>query len=120
MENNRHELTEADKLVVWRKASIVSNTKPSIWRKDYAGAWIEYNKYGNTNSKYGWQADHLKPLAKGGIDDVSNMLPLHWKNNETKSDDYPQWNTSVSSVGNKNKDKEQHWHIKNRIIEKDE
>ncbi|MBN2777877.1 MAG: HNH endonuclease [Bacteroidales bacterium] len=33
--------------------------------------------------------DHIKPVAKGGGDDLSNLQPLQWQNNRKKGDDYP-------------------------------
>jgi hypothetical protein len=48
----------------------------------------------------------------GGSDDVSNLLPLHWKNNVAKSNRYPEFKTVVTSIGNKNIEKERSWTVK--------
>ncbi|MCL2017546.1 MAG: HNH endonuclease [Alphaproteobacteria bacterium] len=95
---------------VWKKAIIVPNVDPKVWRKDYAGAWIKYDDYGKTTN-YAWEVDHRKPVSKGGTDDLANLNPLHWENNRTKCDDYPKWQTSVSSSGNTNVPKTQNWHV---------
>ena len=70
-------------LHVWEKASSVAGYDPDIWRKDFAGAWIRKDSYG-LHTKYGWEVDHLQPLSKGGTNDLGNLAPLHWQNNQTK------------------------------------
>ena len=79
---------------VWNKAKIIKGEDESVYRKDYAGAWIKRDEYGNTDSTFGWEIDHRKPVAKGGSDDLTNLDPLQWNNNRTKSDEYPKWKTS--------------------------
>lgn len=95
---------------IWAKAKIVGTNDPNIYRQDLAGAWIAKNKYG-TEDQYGWEIDHIKPLSKGGTDNSTNLQPLHWENNRTKADDYPEFKTSISSEDNKNIKKEQSWKI---------
>lgn len=82
---------------VWVKAPIVPGYDSAKYRKDKCGAWMEFGAYGNTASDYGWEIDHDKPVAKGGTDDLSNLQPLHWKNNRGKSDNWPQWTCSISA-----------------------
>ena len=96
---------------VWRKAKIVPNNNPDLFRQDYAGAWIRRDLYGNKNSKYGWEIDHCEPISKGGTDDLENLYPLHWRNNQKKSDDYPNWKTILTSDGIQNIEKEISWYI---------
>jgi 5-methylcytosine-specific restriction endonuclease McrA len=81
---------EHTKAAVWIKATVVSGTDPRIRRKDVCGAWIDWGQYGITNHHgNGWEIDHIRPVAKGGTDDLSNLQPLQWENNRTKGDDYP-------------------------------
>jgi 5-methylcytosine-specific restriction endonuclease McrA len=35
---------------------------------------------------YGWEIDHINPVANGGTDIDNNLQPLNWKNNAAKSD----------------------------------
>ena len=72
--------------LVWNKAQIVPGFDPSIQRKDRCGAWIKLADYGNTNSQFCWEIDHIKPKSMGGSDDLSNLQPLQWRNNRAKSD----------------------------------
>ncbi len=89
---------------VWDRAVIVSGYDAAKYRKDVAGAWIQRDKYGDVSNDLGlgWEVDHRRPVTKGGTDDLSNLRPLHWKNNRSKGDDYPEWKSAVSSEDNKN------------------
>lgn len=73
-------------LDVWSKGKIVGSNDPKVWRHDECGAWINFSKYGDRNSQYGWEIDHITPISKGGTDTLSNLRPLHWQNNSSKSD----------------------------------
>lgn len=75
--------TEADIQAVWGKATQVNGYNKEIARKDECGAWIERKQYGNRNSIFGWEIDHISP---GENDALSNLRPLQWKNNVDKSD----------------------------------
>lgn len=96
---------------VWNKAHRVNGNDPNIYRKDYAGAWIRRDQYGK-ETEYGWEIDHLKPISKGGTDDIINLMPLQWQNNRHKSDDYPEFHTSISSQNVHNIMLEQAWKAK--------
>ena len=74
---------------VWRKGLAIDGYDPSVWRYDMCGLPMKFSEYGNTDSKHGWEIDHIKPVAKGGSDDLSNLQPLQWDNNRKKSDTYP-------------------------------
>ena len=50
--------------------------------------------------KYGWKIDHIKPVAKGGTDDLNNLQPLQWANNRHKSDNYPNWDLQNQELEN--------------------
>lgn len=75
---------------VWQKGKKVTET----YRKDACGVLIKKEEHGK-NGQYGWEIDHIKPVSKGGSDDLSNLQPLHWKNNRKKADNYPQWDCEI-------------------------
>lgn len=76
---------------VWNKGRVVNGYDPKEWRYDICGQPIRFSDYGNTNSKNGWEIDHIVPVAKGGTDNLTNLQPLQWDNNRRKGDTYP-WN----------------------------
>ena len=80
----RINFTDETILKVWQKAEIDEYNVPNDYRKDECGAWIERMQYGNHDSAYGWEIDHIKPISDGGLDDLPNLRPLHWKNNGSK------------------------------------
>lgn len=82
---------------VWEKGETVSNNDPAEWRKDECGAWMARNQYGNRNSRYGWEIDHISP---GGSDAVSNLRPLQWENNLDKSDGRLKCNVTADGINN--------------------
>ena len=71
---------------VWEKAKVIQGVNPKVKRKDKCGATIVKSAYGDHNSNFGWDVDHIKPKSKKGTDALSNLQPLHWKNNASKGD----------------------------------
>ena len=82
---------------VWKKGSVVPGNSPDIWRQDDCGAWIGRRLYGDRNSEYGWEIDHISP---GGPDILSNLRPLQWQNNVDKSDGRLKCNVTASGTHN--------------------
>jgi len=79
---------------VWQKAT--QDPQYSSFRKDACGASIMRYRYGRMQ-EYGWEIDHIKPVLKGGSDDLGNLQPLQWENNRRKGDDWPDWSCAVKS-----------------------
>ena len=72
-----------EKSAVWFKGQSVEGQDDNRFLKDACGAWIGWMFYGNRNSQYGWEIDHINP---NGGDDLSNLQPLQWENNCSKCD----------------------------------
>lgn len=89
---------------VWEKAREASSNDPNIFRKDKCDAWIKKSEHGSIG-KYGWEIDHIKAVANDGGNQLSNLQPLHWKNNRSKADgkDTPVTYCLVKADGTTNK-----------------
>ncbi|MBR5168645.1 MAG: hypothetical protein IKW86_11355 [Salinivirgaceae bacterium] len=93
----------------WEMATIVKGYDPNMFRKDPCGAWIRRDCY-NKECKYGWTIDHAIPKSlfkDNGYDSTPlNRRAMHWENNASKANDFPQYNCVVTSDGDKNVSKE--------------
>lgn len=75
--------SEQDIEAVWNKGRVIPDFASDIWRWDVCGTVMKRSEHGNRNSKYGWEIDHINP---NGNDSLSNLQPLQWENNVSKSD----------------------------------
>ena len=97
---------------IWEKAQRVEGYDPARFRKDACGAWIIREHYGDKESPFGWEVDHIYPDSKLAsknvpmrlIDDPNNLRPLNRKNNESKGSDYPSYRAVITSEDNRNKE----------------
>ena len=95
---------------VWNRATIVEGYDKNRFRKDACGAWIIREKYGDNDSLYGWEIDHIVPkvlleekgYSQTDIDNCDNLRALQHENNVSKSDDYPSYTAVVTSEGTEN------------------
>jgi hypothetical protein len=89
---------------VWEKAEAVPGCDPQIIRKDRCGALLRRELFNHKPNplSMGWEIDHIKPIAKGGTDDLVNLQPLQWENNMHKGDAYPFWKGRVGADGEAN------------------
>ncbi len=83
------EVNAADKLTIWRKGREIPDFDSNLWRYDVCGNPMKFTEHGNTQSKYGWEIDHMYPSARGGTTTIQNLQPLQWENNIAKADTYP-------------------------------
>ena len=94
----------------WNRALSVEGYDPTRFRKDACGAWIIRDKYGDTDSLYGWVIDHVVPqsllrekgVSEQMIDNPQNLRALQHENNSSKKDDYPSYTAVVTSDGTEN------------------
>lgn len=86
---NNSDFSKEEIDAVWKKGRIILGTDPNLKRNDICGTVILKSAYGNIKSSMGWEIDHIKPVSKGGSDDLSNLQPLYWDTNRKKADIYP-------------------------------
>ena len=72
-------------LSVWNKGRKIRDYDARVWRRDYLGNAIKFDDYGDRDSDYGWEIDHITPVADGGGDSLSNLRPLQWEANVARN-----------------------------------
>ena len=72
---------------IWEMGHELLGEDPDEVREDDCGDEIHWEDYGDRDSEYGWEVDHIDPDEGGGLD---NLRPLQWQNNVAKSND-PDW-----------------------------
>ena len=93
---------EETKLSVWKKGKIVPLKSADEYRYDEQGALMKWSEYGQYTNM-GWQIDHIYPEAtlkslgvnQDKIDDECNLRPVNSLNNDMKSDNYPEFESSM-------------------------
>ncbi len=88
---------------IWSKGEKIYPNDPSNWRKDQCEAYINWKQYGNRDSDYGWEIDHID--CDRNNNELSNLRPLQWKNNLDKGDGKLKCNITSSGIINIDKSK---------------
>jgi hypothetical protein len=55
-----------------------SNMMRGNYCVDAYGSVIRKASY-KTQGAYGWELDHIRPIANGGTHDIGNLRPLYWE-----------------------------------------
>ena len=63
---------------VWEKGRPVEGLSQELIRVDDFGEIIVRDEYGNGDSEFGWEIDHILPPMMGASNDIRNLRPLHW------------------------------------------
>lgn len=94
-------MTFSDDIIekVWQTARTVDGIDARMVRKDPCGAWIVRDKYGMADNEYGWEIDHIYPLALGGDDNPQNLRAMNCANNRSKGDSYPSYIVAMTAEG---------------------
>ena len=58
---------------------------------DYSGKLMKKSACGNPDSRYFPTIDHIRPLSKGGVDVLDNIVICHGDTNMEKDDSFPHW-----------------------------
>lgn len=111
---------------IWSKGQDVAGYNNELIRKDACGAWIIWEEFDNTDSKFGWQIDHIYPknkLEETGvdatlIDEECNLRPFNCANIRSKADDYPAYKAAVTSDGEKNVDTSDIYMVNEKVRER--
>ncbi len=83
-ENALMNINRENAMLLWNK-----RYGKAIRVKDFAGREMDKGSYGNRNSKYGWNLDHICPQTQGGKDSESNLICCHITTNDEKADKFP-------------------------------
>jgi len=73
---------------VWGRAATIRGKDPSLYRRDVAGNILYKPSYGS-DTEMGWEIDHIKPVSRGGSDNLRNLQVLQVATNQSKGDIYP-------------------------------
>lgn len=86
------QITHENALSIWKaiygEETVVKDCFGRLmYREDYGVTSIirRYQVTGRSDY-FGWTLDHILPLAKGGTSELNNLEPMHFENNQAKSD----------------------------------
>ena len=76
--------TEEEIETAWNKGTVAPGNDADKFRKDACKAWMGRSQYGNRDSQFGWEIDHIDGNSEKNV--LSNLQPIQWENNLAKSD----------------------------------
>ena len=82
-DNQRREFGALEVALVWSKAKEIPGQDPLSWRADDYGNYLFRSDRGKSDSPYGWDVDHIVPLALGGTNEIANLRPLRCSKNRS-------------------------------------
>ena len=68
-------------MLIFEKGDPAPGRDPDKWRLDIFGRLMQFSDWGDRDSEYGWERDHIVRVRHGGMDVLSNLRPLHWRSN---------------------------------------
>ena len=97
--------TEEQKDEIFQKCRTIEGMNSKMWRLDASGAIIRRTSYGRDDELYGWEIDHVIPVAildkykvpEGLQNNSTNLRALNWNNNVSKGDSYPGYDIVITS-----------------------
>ena len=108
---------------IWRKGVPVEGYNPAIIRQDACGAWILKESYGQEDSDYCWEVDHICPqsileskgIDKSQIERIENLRPLNRRNKISKACDYPSYEAVFVAQGEQNVECEKRFTVNREV-----
>lgn len=94
--------TDNEKLWAWENASVIPGMDPTRYRKDSCGAIIMWDKYGEQDSPFGWEIDHIYPISMGGTTIKENLRAMQHRNYASKGNRYPYYTAVMTAQGSIN------------------
>lgn len=71
--------------LVWLKGHLIPGRDPAEWRRDDFQMPLRFSEWGNRDSSFGWEIDHITPKKHGGGDEIDNLRPLQWEINVARN-----------------------------------
>lgn len=84
MTNDKMDINRENAMTLWNE-----RYGKALKVKDFAGREMAKGAYGDRNSEYGWNLDHILPQSQGGKDTPSNLICCHILTNDDKADKFP-------------------------------
>ncbi|WP_322949528.1 HNH endonuclease domain-containing protein [Mycoplasmopsis cynos] len=83
-----------DKNKVWASVKSYQNGNK---KRDFAGRIMDKSAYGDPNSEFCWNIDHILPVSCGGKDELENFIAVHCETNTEKANKFPHFKANNKS-----------------------